>query len=195
MFKGNDLEKAILTAAQRAAKEFDKISGGSWLGDGPESFLQIAVGIDIARQSDRYVGFEKSPKKLQQEMENKFRGQPPKIHGKRFDLVVWQKATDKPRAIIEVKRSWNKSGPIKDAEKIAKHFRLKSRTCILGYLLVYVSRKKQDAMLKMFEIIAQDAMEIPGIRNAKFVDKVWGDEDEGWRWSIGLIRLDADNLC
>src|SRR5712691_927273 len=91
----NGLEKTIFGSATGAQRLHIDMTGGWWLWDGPESFLQHTVARSITRKAYE-VFIEASPAKIAKEHDKPLRGRPTKMKQKRFDIVVWQK-TDPPR--------------------------------------------------------------------------------------------------
>jgi len=179
----NKLERAILDGAIEAQKAYGRISDGCWLGHGPESFIQPYVAEEIAEEG--FVVYpEKSPKKLDEELEVKRRGRPPGNKGERFDLVVWYRTRPEVLAIIEIKRAYY-IGPVRrDAEKVKKH--LSHGVAKTGYLLVYSvagGYARRTALESTFKRWAKQT------ETTLVGHHIVADEDDEWSWGFVLLRL------
>jgi hypothetical protein len=132
----NKLEDAILSACEKAADTYAKMTNGQWLLHGPEHFLQNEVARAIWK-----LGFDvfidASENRVQAEL-GVARSERSNALRKRFDISVFYKHKNKVRAVIELKTrgTWSVTGVVKDATKIEGHFRNKHRATT-GYLLVY----------------------------------------------------------
>jgi hypothetical protein len=181
----NQLEEAVIDAAKTAQKEYEKMTGGWWLSHGPESFLQHAVAIKV-REEGFWVYPEASPKKIRKDQDVRPRGRPPRNPDKRFDLVVWQKASNKIRAILEIKRAWSISDLKGDREKIERFLKFKNNEYVAGYLLAYTEadgNKRGDTLSKRLNDWAQKLnCALVGLHKDAQGDGEWG-------WAIGLFRL------
>lgn len=131
----NELERIVVDAVKTAQRDYESMTGW-WLWHGPESFMVSSVARLIGKQGDFSVYLDASPKKIQKELEEHRRGRPRKNQGKRFDIVVWRRASDRLRAILEVKRAWSITGLRADRKKMAEFLSSKNYD-IAGYLLVY----------------------------------------------------------
>ena len=129
----NDLESAIRSAVLSAQKNYIRMSGW-WLHHGPESFLQHQIAWAVMRRCKTNVFTEVSPKKIGAE---RIRG-PGRTYKarKRFDIIVWPKSSNIPRAVIEVKRAWRLAPVRADANKIRSY--IKHRNAAKnGYIIIY----------------------------------------------------------
>ena len=63
----NQLEKAIIDGARAAQKKYQKMTEGWWLSHGPESFIEYAVAMKVARKGFS-VYPEASLKKIRQDL-------------------------------------------------------------------------------------------------------------------------------
>jgi hypothetical protein len=173
------LEAAILNGAVQAQERYKKISGGSWLYHGPESFIESYVG-EALHDEGYEVYFEISPKRIDEELRTVRHGRPPKNVGEGFDLLVWYKSKDEPLAIIEIKRAMNVDPVHSDAQKVRKHL---GRVAKLGYLLVYSEAKRQGTLEDRFENWADETgTDIAG-------DHIAAEVDDGWRWGFVLLKV------
>ena len=88
MNQPNRLESEIIKGVKSAQKDYENMTDGWWLSHGPESFLMAMVANQIFKKGDFWVFPEASPKKIEQEMEEKRkRGRPTRVQTKRFDIV------------------------------------------------------------------------------------------------------------
>jgi hypothetical protein len=84
----NQLEKAFIDGAKNAQKAYMDMTGGWWLSNGPESFIEYIIASK-AREKGFWVYPEASPKKIMKDRNDSPKGRMPKNLGQRFDLVVW----------------------------------------------------------------------------------------------------------
>jgi hypothetical protein len=183
----NQLEKAIIDGTRTAQKEYQKMTEGWWLSHGPESFIEHAVAIKVAR-----IGFsvypEASPKKIRLDLKAPPRGRPAKNLGQRFDIVVWYKTTNKIRAIIEIKRAWSIRSLRGDRTKVANFLRQK-RGAHAGYLLAYTEAKGTRCETTLSRRLDYWADHFECTLAGKHIDP---ERDAAqWGWCIGLFRVKA----
>ena len=183
----NQLEQAIIDGAKASQRDYEKMTGW-WLSHGPESFLICTIANKLAKNAGFWVFVEASPKKIRKERdEHPPRGRPPKNLGQRFDIVVWQKASNDVRAILEIKRAWSITDLRGDRKKIAD-FMENSEYVNVGYLLAYTESKgqrRETTLTKRLKNWAErlDCQLVGSTINAK------GDGE--WGWAVGLFRLQA----
>lgn len=129
------LEKTIFNAALGAARTYSKMTGGSWLSEGPEVFLQTEVARAIwqADKKGRKVFIDLPNKRISEWLESKI--SLPREARQRPDIFIVNKSWD-PIAAIEVKTKGNFTGVLKDAAKVKKSFKRTGHPKV-GYLLVY----------------------------------------------------------
>jgi hypothetical protein len=192
---GNKLEACILRAVAKAHAEYlGRTDGWQWLFHAPESFLQHEIAREIYRKEDRRVFTEASPAKIARELEKPGRGRPPKNLRKRFDVVVWSKTIEHPRAIIELKRTFNAAEVVKDATKLKDHFKYK-RSFGTGYLVWYTEAKGATAPKREKKIHHQFSILSKNVRGWKKVDHLVrsprdndGAKGSKWSWGVCLLR-------
>jgi hypothetical protein len=182
------LEKAIINGARTAQKNYQEFTGGYWLSYGPESFLVHTVVKSICEEG--YCGFpEASPKLISKALDlQKSRGRPPKNLDQRFDTVVWNKAGNYLKAIIEVKKAWSISSLRSDRNKIKKYLESNRNHFdkAVGYLLAYTEAKRADTLQNRFPKWAKE------LKCKLCHHHVETPENEEWGWSVGLLRLKND---
>ena len=144
------------------------------------------VASKLSRKRGFWVFVDASPKKILKERDERPRGRPPKNLDKRFDMVVWQKASDKIRAILEIKVAWNITSLRSDRKKIAL-FMKNNEYVNAGYLLLYTEAKgtrREETLSNRLKNWADrlrcklvgSTMDAPG--------------DDEWGWAVGLLRLE-----
>jgi len=137
----NNLEKSLLAGGVDAQKRYGEMTGW-WLSHGPESFIEHEIALKVSKEGF-YVFPECSPKKIMEEKDKRPRGRPSGNRGQRFDIVVWHKATNSVRAIIEIKRAWNVDVLRADSIKVKKA--LGQNLAKSGYLVIYTEAKGKKA--------------------------------------------------
>ena len=138
----NNFEQAILKTAKAAQKFHLKMTDGSYLWYSHESFLQNYIAIHMFKKTKRCIYVDPSPKKLRESSENAGR-KPPKQLKQRFDLVFWMKASDRVKAILEVKVSWETNPIIDDIRKVSEYIK-KYESGATGYVLYYTDKKRKS---------------------------------------------------
>ena len=135
--KPNNFEQAILDAAWKAQKFHDDMTDGLYLGYSHESFLQNFIAIEVfknKKKAGHYVFVDASPKKIR-EWAVPASKKPPKY--RRFDLVFWFKSKNEVKAIVEIKRAWEKSSVMGDVNKLRKYRDTKDGQNIRDYYVLY----------------------------------------------------------
>src|SRR5208282_4667903 len=152
----------------------------------------------------REVFTETSPVKIQYEHDKPLRGRPPRKERQRqrFDVVVWQKTSNKVRAIIEIKRG----GPevfaqvAKDADKLKKYLSMKGAHGT-GYLLFYSEASGSNRRPKIKDRIQTLSKRLKP-RGWKQVKCKIGNrsgeppDEKGrlWSWCICLMRFNRQQM-
>lgn len=203
----NKLEIAIRDALPRAQQRYSEMTGW-WLAHGPESFLQHEIARNILRTRKAMVFIEVSPRKIAAEFPTKGRGRTYEAQ-KRFDLIVWQKSSYRVRAVIEIKRAWNKKPVLKDAKKM-RSYMLHKNAAKTGYVLVYSdthsarnrsrASDRREHLTKRFEAWG-DRLKKTGW---KYIDsdafsphRKYAQDANGkkiWSWGYVLFRLDQSKI-
>jgi hypothetical protein len=180
----NQLEDVIIKAVKTAQRDYENMTGGWWLSHGPESFLMSAVASKISKKGEFWVFLDASPKKIQKELKEHPRGRPRKKNqGKRFDLVVWKKASEELRAILEIKRAWNIIGLRADRKKMAEYVKSNKDYDIAAYLLAYTEARRENTLSNRLKSWTDrlDCTLVASSMDCK------GDGE--WVWAAGLFRL------
>ena len=144
MLNRDEVLSRIFNGIDRARIDYEKWSG--WLvGHAPEYLLTTYIAKSIAGKeagSEFWVTLENNVKETIDFAGSLKRGKPSKalrLQGK-FDIVLWNKHKDKPRAIIEVKtRAWDYSsqGVRADIERICAILK-QTRGISYGVLALYI---------------------------------------------------------
>jgi len=200
------IERKILDFACGAFNRYHDMTGGGWLSETHESFLQNFVAIEISDALDRYVGVDESPNRIINASEGERRGKPRNDGNKRFDIVVWstnKKANKKGgkksyqvMSLIEVKKSHSGvaySALEKDAAKITDFAKNKVVNVKSGYLLVYIewskfgdNRRLKNQINKWVNKVKGNKMPLVG---SKQMDHHWYDEDNDKTWWCGFMLI------
>ena len=143
MARPNDFEKALLNAAKAAQKFHIDMTEGAYLGYSHESFLQNFIAIKMFEKTGHCVYIDASPKKIR-EWTVPASKKPPKY--RRFDLVFWFKSKNKVKAIVEIKRAWEKNSVMGDVNKLRKYRETKDgeKNIRYYYVLYYTSHSNKD---------------------------------------------------
>lgn len=174
----NQLEKTILGSAIRAQNLYKKISGGWWLSHGPEYFITSTLATDIFRLGGYSVFMEASPRKILNEITQEQRN----ADNIRFDLAIWEKSTNKIRAIIEIKMARDINVLIKDKIKITDYKRI-NNFVKNGYILFYTELKTIDKLKSRLS-------DWPDKLNCTLVGHKVDEKGDGtWKWAIALLKV------
>ena len=205
----NDLEELILEGVCKVHKEYAYVSDGWWLYHAPESFIQSHLASHIAHKGGFCVFPECSPKRWKASIDEnngvKPIGRPFRKHDKkRFDLVIWRKKVERPRAILEIKRAVSTGPLLEDVRKILKYKNeAQSYGIRTAYILVYSEAKRG----KTKKITGKPTLERRFVEWVTELNKIcknkakalcvsWetheprGQHEESrWAWGVALYRL------
>ncbi|TAN53806.1 MAG: hypothetical protein EPN26_06625 [Rhodospirillales bacterium] len=181
----------ILSGARSAFETYQDLSGGHWVGNAPESFLQACIALafkDLKDQDDRlYVTLEASTKRILADVDMKIDRRTVKMSDReRFDMLLWYKG-GQPRAIIETKKAWNADSCNRDAERIRQWIRAKSNPINSGYVVGYTVAKGKtavDTIKSRFEAIKNRT----GASHYQAVQPSVQDPG-GWVWDIACFEI------
>jgi hypothetical protein len=165
---------------------------GYWLWHAPESFIMASTAIHVDRHygSEVYMDCTTKKMKIKQNMDDAIRGRPQK-RKRRYDLVVFKKASDRVRAIIEIKKADTLWHLWSDRKKLHRY--LKRNNHVAVYLLVYTEAVGDDRRARLAKI------EERGVNWARDLDCVLvgkrrsprSDYKDEYDWAFYLFRLKA----
>lgn len=178
-------EQTIIDGAIAAQEDYSGMTNW-WLDHGPEYFITSIVAKHIATEHGCCVFPEASPKKIKKEINAPpKRGPVPKSDSQRFDIVVWHKASNTVKAIIEVKRAYTIK-PLQDDKKKILDYMNKNQDLVKnGYLLVYTVAKKVDTLPNTLRSWAER------LKCTLVGSQIGEDETGEWRWAFGLLKLNG----
>ena len=143
-------EMEILDAAVAAQHFHIDMTGGQYLWESHESFLQSYIAFRFARfdsegrfQKGGYrVYIDPSSERVRGSLANSYRGRTP-MKRSRFDLVFWLKTRDEVKAVLEIKRAWTKKPIEDDINKVTQFLGKKISENAAGYVLHYTDCRKK----------------------------------------------------
>lgn len=144
MYLLNKFEKALLDEGVAAQEFHQKMAWEGYLTYSNESFLQNYIAIKMHEKHGYPVYIDASPKRIYENDE-----MPSNI---RFDLAFWWKHGDKPRALVEIKRVWNKEPVLADVNKII-NYRDEYDDQVSGYVLYYTDTVEKESVQKAAQIV------------------------------------------
>lgn len=180
----NDLEKVIIAGVKKAQKKYEYMAD-QWLDAAPEAFWQILVGVHISEEKNLWVEFEQTEGKMKKTAGVGVVGRPPKNNRQMFDVIVWR-SENKVAAVIEIKRGRAVEPIVNDIKKLRNLLKQKFMRGATGYVLVYTIWKR-GYVSTIFEKAAREG-------RCKLFKPVIGPtrpSQSGWRWGVGLIKIDA----
>jgi hypothetical protein len=179
----NQLEKAIIDCTRAAQRDYENMTD-RWLWHGPESFIMCSVATKLSKKMGFWVFIDASPRKIQEERDERPGGRPPKNLDNRFDMVVWQK-DNKIRAILEIKRAWSIDGLRRDRKKIGLYMK-NNNDVNAGYLLAYTEAKG----LPRDKTLSNRLKNWANALHCELVGYTMDAKGDGeWGWAVGLLRL------
>ena len=156
--KPNKFEKAILDAAWNAQKFHIEMTGGEYLWYSHESFLQNFIAIKMFKNKKKagyYVYVDASPKKIRESSDSASE-EDEKDSRQRFDLVFWFKSKNEVKAIVEIKRAWEKNSVMDDIYKLWEYRKTEGDQDIDGYVLYYTDHRRKDRWKRKDSKFIQD---------------------------------------
>lgn len=192
MVNPNKFEKAILKAAVDAWKFHYEMTGGAYLHYTHESFLQNYIAVNMFSEKGFYVYVDPSPKKIRNDSRSdSISEKPPKNLNlqQRFDLVFWLKADDRVKAIIEVKRAWNKTPVMNDVNKVSDYLKTNDGKDVDGYVLYYTHASDTKFIHRRFQAVDEEMKKSIG-KEGKFglVGKYIFEEKDWAPYGFALFR-------
>ena len=140
----NQFEKALLDAAVSAQEFHKEMAFGYYLDNSHESYLQNYIAIEMFKECSYPVYIDASPKRIFEDNEL-----PGNIL---FDLAFWWKGGEKPRALVEIKRTWADKNKVLDDVKKIINYRNEYDDLVAGYVLWYSYGKVQTIISKFNEM-------------------------------------------
>ncbi len=198
---------SLIHGAEKACKDYLKLSGYSSPGHAPESYLQAGAAREIAKLSKTWLVLEENVRSTVIAAGSKRPG-PPKKRTKRgrFDLVVYWK-NGKPRAAVELKVPVNvlsKQKYVNDFNRLADAMKSHPETSFqfASFLFLTVRQGKNmdyetaceqiDTLVKNLEDIAKSLVQKPlKIRVDSGAKTHEIDDPE----KAGAWRITAINFC
>lgn len=182
----NKLEKAVLQSAVAAQMKYRAMTGGWWLWHGPESFLQVVIAQGLAKTIENAVYIDTSMGQMEDE-KGRGPGRPAADDGRRPDLSVWYKTSDRLRAVIEIKRTTALRPIAADAKKIEGWLTHRNALTV-GYILGYSEAKGKKRTTTLEKRFDKWEAETGWQRRGSVV---YDDPDDPeWGWGVVLIRKD-----
>ena len=176
------LEKALCQGALKANRRYVTMNG-YWLWHASEAYLTCTTAQHVFRATGNSVCIDFSPKRIEDEKTTKQRGRKPKDYRRRFDMVVWHKATKTVRAIVEVKRAYNSNMIKPDGKKLRRYA---GRQGCAAYLLAYTHASGKNRVATLERRAKNWVKGIKGTLIRRHIDK---RGDGQYSWSIYLIRV------
>ena len=197
----NIFEQEILKSAQKAQAFHIKMTGGSYLWESHESFLQNYIAIQLFASKGYCVNIDCSPKRIRVKGATKSRQT--EMDKKRFDLVCWMKSNrTKLKAIIEIKVWRGPDDVVEDVLKIFKYFESEKTVQCAGYVLYYQDHKRypnqptkaRRFIRKRFEEVEKLSKQRElGVYSCNLVHDVDNyiidDVSKGDPWGLALYRV------
>lgn len=151
--RSNQLDTVLLDSVRKANGLYEKMTDGYWLWHAPESFVQMVIAAEIYNKLDVCVYPECTPLGFARDATKATHlGRPPHTNEQqRFDLVVWWKNQQRPRAIVEIKLTYaSMTGVLSDANKLVAFRKAAARRGQPrhGYLVVFNSAYRNPKLDK-----------------------------------------------
>lgn len=181
----NKLEHALCAGAVKANRAYDGMTG-YWLSHGPEAILTCLTGKHVSYETDMAVCVDFSPKRIEAEKDKKKKGRKPKDFRRRFDMVVWYKASLNVRAIVEVKKAYNRTTLRSDRKKLSRYI---SKNDCAAYLLAYTEAKGSRRAETLESRRKRWPIEL-GCDLVSYKIHPKGDGTYGWAIYVMRVRLD-----
>lgn len=181
----NSLERALCDGATKANHAYVGMTE-NWLSHGPEAILTCFTGKHISHKTGMAVCIDFSPKRIEAEKEKKKKGRKPRDFRRRFDMVVWHKTSLNVRAIIEVKRAYNRTTLRSDRKKLSRYI---SKNDCVAYLLAYTEAKGS----RRAETLESRRKRWPKELGCDLVGyKIHPKGDGRYGWAIYVMRVRLD---
>ena len=185
-----EFEKKILDAAVAAQRFHIDMTGGQYLWESHESFLQNYIAFRFAKfdsqgrfkRNGYCVYVDPSSQRIREGLAKFYRGKTP-MRRSRFDLVFWFRSKDKVKAVLEIKRAWEKKSIENDINKVTRFLGAKIAENAAGYVLYYTDCRKNDK-----KQIKKRFSKVDGISGSEMVGCRIGGSGEQHSWGFALYR-------
>lgn len=196
------LGKAIIDGIKQAQNDYSRMSGGSWVWEGAEYWITTHVARRLWKiVGDSAVIIEGSSDATLEEAGRR-RGRKPNVtKKKRYDIVVYFKTTDTPRAVVEIKRvtQTSRKSPLKDVKRIVAALKsAKLRFGAVGYYFSASGGSGKDAKEKIsdyVEMLESEAQALASKRgfSVESMQRTAGDKQDAWVAGCLLIERKQGN--
>lgn len=180
-----EIEELLLKGVKKAFRTYSNYTGGWGLGFAPESFIQFSIAQTVAKKIP-YVTFEDTVDSILFNADAERRGPKPRSSSKgRVDLILWW-AKDKPRVLVEVKKTWGVTGINEDADRLRK-LQNRGGTFQSCYVVAYTDAiKKETVIAKLDKIAESSKTKIVGRISPLIVDD---EEYVKWYWGAACFKV------
>jgi hypothetical protein len=182
----NDIVDNALQGVKNAFNNYRNWSGGYWLGNAPESFIQSEIAKSLSKICP-YVTLEDNVRDHLKNAGASIAGNFPRKSKKgRIDIVVWWE-DETPRILIEVKSKgvWANRSIKNDTQRL-KQLLGRGGSQQTAFLIVYAAARNQYTITNRFKKIA----EITSTELKKYYNPFRRHEDDGiWYWSAACFRV------
>lgn len=121
-----DVVKAIISGIKKAHKDYSRMSGGIWVGNGPEYWVTTHVANKLSDLcGDGVVVAEANSNKMMSAAGRGPGRTPLLVHHRRFDIALYF-SKGGPRAVIEIKNQQQKSNLLEDVKRVLAALRVSS---------------------------------------------------------------------
>jgi hypothetical protein len=190
----NKLENALVEGIVGAVKQYGDMAGTS-LAHAPESFLQMKLADALHQTGSYWVYPDISIGRIYNEIHGNRDKIDLELAQLRPDVSVWYKISGNIRSAIEIKRTWQTSPIMKDAEKLRrilnKNSYIKS-SYIIGYWECKSDYENETLTAKFLSWADRTATELV----AAPTGEIFGDFHEyndGYKtWGAAILRVRGD---
>ncbi len=173
-----------IRGAKAAARLYDTMSGGIPIDEAPESLLQTEIARKLIEEC-HFVTVESSVRWLLDAAGAETRGKIKRNNGGRIDIAVWA-ASDKPRYLIEVKRTWDSWGICSDAERLQSMLS-RGGSFHRGLIVATASAAKRETLERRFSESEQNSgTTILEKSDAIYIDK---EDPQSWLWAAAVFEV------
>ncbi len=185
---------AILKGIRKAHRDYYRMSGGYWMSDGPESWVQIYVARALWKIfGDGTVACEAGSTATVEDAGRRRKRLSSLVKGKRYDIVLYFKKGT-PRAVIEIKRQKSKESVLRDVKKVVAALKAANlRFGAVAYLRSRPGGKQKTASEKLSDYVNDIELRADKVTGRKYTTKnsrayISGDTDDAWIADCILIE-------